>query len=35
MMLKELLGEDHRTYIKNDQENFIISAFVESLQRCF
>ncbi|RZG72447.1 hypothetical protein [Acinetobacter sp. WCHAc060025] len=33
--VKELLGEDHRTYIKNDQENFIISAFVESLQRCF
>lgn len=33
--VKELLGEDHRTYLKNDQENFIISAFVESLQRCF
>lgn len=33
--VKELLGEDHRTYLKNDQENFIISEFVESLQRCF
>lgn len=33
--VKELLGEDHRTYLKKDQENFIISAFVESLQRCF
>ena len=33
--VKKLLGEDHRTYIKKDQENFIISAFVESLQRCF
>jgi len=33
--VKELLGEDHRAYLKNDQENFIISAFVESLQRCF
>lgn len=33
--VKELLGEDHRTYLKTDHENFIISAFVESLQRCF
>ena len=33
--VKELLGEDHRTYLKNDQENSIISEFVESLQRCF
>lgn len=33
--VKELLGEDHRTYVKKDRENFIISAFVESLQRCF
>ncbi|MFW1757221.1 hypothetical protein [Acinetobacter guillouiae] len=32
--VRELLGEDNRTYIQNNTDNFFISEFAESLHRC-